>query len=896
MSAAANMEQKEILQRYLERVQVRGQRQRTEQQVNDFLEFIRLKARILAKQSPSVVDKMTTFNCKLKRQSAKHKTERIFTTKVAERPENIKKNRYKDILPFDHTRVELSLITSDNDSDFINGNFIKGVYEPRAYIATQGPLPGTVLDFWRMIWEYKILVIVMACMEFEMGKKKCERYWADLGKQPVQFGPFTIVCVAENSKQDYVIRTLNAKFNNESRIVYQFHYMNWPDHDVPTTVDPILDMISEMRLHQEDDNIPICIHCSAGCGRTGVICAIDYTWKLLKDKIIPENFSVYNLILEMRTQRPSLVQTKEQYDLVHNAVIQLFQSHLDKIASTSGPEGDERDITHTRVPLSPSSATDIEVSMTPLSLPQNSNIYENVKASVEESILLSPDSGVAMVKTNHLLDFDLAKKPILCEKSELNSAQECSTTWQRNYTNPFTNRHLQRHQSMELDNIGYVEWHPQPLNASGRSRDMKAPLVRAKSTPFESSSYKSEAALHHDLEEYSLSSQVANIAPSNVLNIKNQPCLTSTQWNSSNQPSVSLFCYQNVDPSPQYVRLTEDPYFSPTSSSDPESPRFAHFCVEATFSETVTKLPIQKTLDPIPCIASPIRPTEEPEMAAADPLPHYVYGVQLDKMESSSKTAVPDSDDESPPPLPVRTPESFIVEHDIAQSPKTAPPISPGPASVRLKFGTSMEWSGVSQRNTFADSSKFKSRSKSVKVRSFKMEKTFDEPFRQAAFSHETSTSVLGKQRESSPSPPPLPERTQESFLLAEEIPERPRLESVAEELPERTPESFMIPEPENHLQIHPEESNNAAAPPPGHGPPETNATTQAKDPVKRFTRCKSLKVLRCMKKGMCNAPSQVKPNDSSQSNQSRSFLNFGFGSRCSKPKGPRNPPPSWEV
>ncbi|XP_078500551.1 tyrosine-protein phosphatase non-receptor type 22 [Lissotriton helveticus] len=876
------MEQKDTLKRYLEEVQLRGQKQRAELQVNDFL--------------------------KLKRQSAKHKTGRIFTTKVAERPENIKKNRYKDILPFDHTRVELSLITSDKDSDFINGNFIKGVYEPRAYIATQGPLPDTVLDFWRMIWEYKILVIVMACMEFEMGKKKCERYWADLGKQPVQFGPFTIACVAENSKQDYVIRTLTVKFDNESRIVYQFHYNNWPDHDVPTTIDPILDMINEIRLHQEDDNIPICIHCSAGCGRTGVICAIDYTWKLLKDKIVPENFSVYNLILEMRTQRPSLVQTKEQYDLVHKAVIQLFKTHLDKIASASGPAGEEMAMTHTRAPLL-HSTTAIEAPMTPLSLPQDRVIYENITASVQESILPFPDSGAVVVKTNPFLDFDLAHKPILCEQSELNSDRESSTTWQRKYTNPLTDGHLQRHQSMELDNLGLIEWHPHPQNAGGRSCDMKAPLVRAKSTPFESRSYKSEAALHHDLAESSLNFQMAT--PSNDLNIKKQPCLMSPQWNSSNKPGDGLFCYQNIDPSPQYIRLTEDPYFSPTISSDPGSPRFANFCVEATFSEVAPRGPLQKTLDPIPCVALPIRTAEEPGMATVDASPQFACAVQLDRMKGSSKS-VPDPGDESPPPLPVRTPESFIVENDVAQSPKTTPLINPAPASVRLKFGTSMEWSGVSQPNAFADSTNFKSRSKSVKVRSFKTdtfqeqttlleirpacENKFHEPFRQAALSHKISPSVLQKQRDSSPSPPPLPERTQESFVLAEEVPERNRLESVAEELPERTPDSFLIPDPEDHLQIHQEESNDAAATPPRLGAPGTSATNQAKDPLKRFARCKSLKVLRTLKKGICNAPSTVKQNDSSQSHQSSSFLNFGFGTRFSKPKGPRSPPASWEV
>uniref|UniRef100_A0A7N5KMR2 protein-tyrosine-phosphatase n=1 Tax=Ailuropoda melanoleuca TaxID=9646 RepID=A0A7N5KMR2_AILME len=133
---------------------------------------------------------------KLKRQSTKYKADKTYPTTVAEIPTNIKKNRYKDILPYDHSRVELSLITSDEDSNYINANFIKGVYGPKGYIATQGPLSTTLLDFWRMIWEYSVLIIVMACMEFEMGKE------------------------AENRKSDYIIRTLKAKFNSVSVILH----------------------------------------------------------------------------------------------------------------------------------------------------------------------------------------------------------------------------------------------------------------------------------------------------------------------------------------------------------------------------------------------------------------------------------------------------------------------------------------------------------------------------------------------------------------------------------------------------------------------------------------------------------------------------------------------------
>ncbi|KAM8972111.1 tyrosine-protein phosphatase non-receptor type 12 [Pelodytes ibericus] len=265
---------------------------------------------------------------RLRRLSTKYRTEKIYPTITGEKEENVKKNRYKDILPFDHSRVRLALKIPPHESDYINANFIKGVHGPRAYIATQGPLSNTVIDFWRMIWEYNVVIIVMACREFEMGRKKCEQYFPSFGEQPLSFGPFQISCEAEQSRTDYFVRTLLLEFQNESRRIHQFHYMNWPDHDVPTSFDSILDMISLMRDYQAHDDVPICIHCSAGCGRTGAICAIDYTWNLLKAGRIPKDFNVYSLIQEMRTQRHSAVQTKEQYELVHRAIAQLFEKQL----------------------------------------------------------------------------------------------------------------------------------------------------------------------------------------------------------------------------------------------------------------------------------------------------------------------------------------------------------------------------------------------------------------------------------------------------------------------------------------------------------------------------------------------------------------------------------------
>uniref|UniRef100_A0A3Q3JR48 protein-tyrosine-phosphatase n=1 Tax=Monopterus albus TaxID=43700 RepID=A0A3Q3JR48_MONAL len=275
---------------------------------------------------------------RLRRLSTRYRIEKTYTTDIGEREENIKKNRYKDILPFDDSRVKLTLKTSNQDTDYINANFIKGINGSKAYIATQGPLPNTVIDFWRMNWEYNVAVIVMACREFEMGRKKCERYFPLQGEEPMNFGPFRISCESEQARTDYFIRTLMVKCENETRRITQFHYMNWPDHDVPSSFDSILDMIRLMREYQENDDVPICVHCSAGCGRTGAICAIDYTWNLLKAGKIPEDFKVFQLIKDMRTQRHSAVQTKEQYELVHRAIAQLFQKQLQILESSTNAQ------------------------------------------------------------------------------------------------------------------------------------------------------------------------------------------------------------------------------------------------------------------------------------------------------------------------------------------------------------------------------------------------------------------------------------------------------------------------------------------------------------------------------------------------------------------------------
>ncbi|XP_052491585.1 tyrosine-protein phosphatase non-receptor type 18 [Budorcas taxicolor] len=260
--------------------------------------------------------------------SAAWKTESVCSTEAGSRPENLRKNRYKDVLPYDQTRVILSLLQEEGHGDYINGNFIRGADGSQAYIATQGPLPHTLLDFWRLIWEFGVKVILMACQEMENGRKKCERYWA-LQQEPLQIGPFCITLKREMwLNPDITLRILQVTFQKESRSVSQLQYMSWPDRGVPSNPDHVLAMVEEARHLQGSGSNPLCVHCSAGCGRTGVLCTVDYVRQLLLTQMIPPNFSLFSVVLEIRKQRPMAIQTEEQYRFLYHTVAQMFLSAI----------------------------------------------------------------------------------------------------------------------------------------------------------------------------------------------------------------------------------------------------------------------------------------------------------------------------------------------------------------------------------------------------------------------------------------------------------------------------------------------------------------------------------------------------------------------------------------
>ncbi|XP_062975647.1 tyrosine-protein phosphatase non-receptor type 22 [Elgaria multicarinata webbii] len=744
-------------------------------------------------------NEFTNEYLKLKRQSATYRADRIYPTTTSERPENISKNRYKDILPYDHSRVKLSLITSDKDSHYINANFIKGVYEPKTYIATQGPLSTTVVDFWRMIWEYKVLIVVMACMEFEMGKKKCERYWVEVDESPIQFGPFSIFCEAEEKRSEYTIRILKVKLNDsEIRTVYHFHYKKWPDHDVPSSINPILQLIKEMRCYQAHSNVPICVHCSAGCGRTGVICAIDYTWTLLKDGILPLNFSIFNMIQEMRTQRPLVVQTQEQYKLVYDAVTELFQVQIETLSNHSGTIAMETEIHHPTVKTL--QAPHIETS--------------SLSSSVQEEHEKSRCSGHSVwgVDTH-----DRSKDGASSVRQALSvGALSFSTSRAMDITagwNSWSAKHLRhKHHSLDFDNLVWAEL-PLTLKSGGEtgiSLDTKVPLTRTKSTPFESASQRTSQMLTQKdtgscLGLQSGSAQADSSLP-NKLPSKTQRCMLRKL---RNQPCTWS---------------SEDPYFSSLSPEEPCSPALPDSAVGP--SEAVSPFPS--------AVDSTAQSSGSPHLLCK-PQAQNIH--PLDVVESACQTSSQE-DEDVPPPLPERTPESFIVPGEDDYSSLTA---SNNQQPLKNeKIGVSKEWSSMSQLK-FSDDSVRLRPSKSVKL--------------------QRPRSEFHRNRSPSPPTPPLPERTPESFILADE-----------DSLPSVT--------------------NNVVS----LGDSGIKSTDKSSKDAKCFRRSKSLKILRNVKNSICGPSSLLKAPEPDKSNNSSSLRSFGFANRFSKPKGPRDPPRSWNI
>nr|BAJ52655.1 protein tyrosine phosphatase [Monosiga ovata] len=266
------------------------------------------------------------------------------TCDVGQKPENRLKNRYQNIMPYDHSRVVLPVIDNDPDSDYINANYVASHRSPRGYIATQGPVPASFTAFWRMVWHTKADAIVMLTQEIEAGKMKCHRYWPDASSTPSTprdvYGPITVTHILSEAHPHYLLREFRLECGRESRLVRQYAYLSWPDHGTPLTTDEMLHFRHAIRASGDRSTGPMIVHCSAGVGRTGTFIGLDAAIEQCLDGIGPIDIGA--LLVKMRHARNYMIQTDGQYlflfQAVQNAIAVLLADDAQRADGGSGGE------------------------------------------------------------------------------------------------------------------------------------------------------------------------------------------------------------------------------------------------------------------------------------------------------------------------------------------------------------------------------------------------------------------------------------------------------------------------------------------------------------------------------------------------------------------------------
>ncbi|XP_044577714.1 tyrosine-protein phosphatase corkscrew isoform X2 [Cotesia glomerata] len=284
----------------------------------------------------------------------------LFSRKEGLRPENRAKNRYKNILPFDHTRVKLKDVDPNvPGADYINANYIKNEEREgsgtgavasndssafnKCYIATQGCLPNTIQDFWHMVYQENTQVIVMTTKEMERGKNKCARYWPEEGEVAEYGNEWKVRALARTSTADYTLREFLLQGNkpnfSEPRRIYHYHFQAWPDHGVPSDPGCVLNFLHDVNARQDSISAslnsngqtpatvgPILVHCSAGIGRTGTFIVIDMILDQIKQHGLDCEIDIQRTIQRVRSQRSGMVQTEAQYKFVYLAVLHYIET------------------------------------------------------------------------------------------------------------------------------------------------------------------------------------------------------------------------------------------------------------------------------------------------------------------------------------------------------------------------------------------------------------------------------------------------------------------------------------------------------------------------------------------------------------------------------------------
>ncbi|XP_071262634.1 receptor-type tyrosine-protein phosphatase F-like isoform X2 [Salvelinus alpinus] len=240
-------------------------------------------------------------------------------------PCNKFKNRLVNIMPFESTRVYLQPIRGVEGSDYINASFIDGYRQQKAYIATQGPLAETTEDFWRMLWEHNSTIVVMLTKLREMGREKCHQYWP--AERSARYQYFVVDPMAEYNMPQYILREFKVTDarDGQSRTIRQFQFTDWPEQGVPKTGEGFIDFIGQVHKTKEQfgQDGPISVHCSAGVGRTGVFITLSIVLERMRYEGVVD---IFHTAKTLRTQRPAMVQTEDQYQLCYRAALEYLGS------------------------------------------------------------------------------------------------------------------------------------------------------------------------------------------------------------------------------------------------------------------------------------------------------------------------------------------------------------------------------------------------------------------------------------------------------------------------------------------------------------------------------------------------------------------------------------------
>nr|XP_043877787.1 receptor-type tyrosine-protein phosphatase delta-like isoform X27 [Solea senegalensis] len=254
--------------------------------------------------------------------STKAHTSRFISANL---PCNKFKNRLVNIMPYESTRVCLQPIRGVEGSDYINASFIDGYRQQKAYIATQGPLAETTEDFWRMLWEHNSTIVVMLTKLREMGREKCHQYWP--AERSARYQYFVVDPMAEYNMPQYILREFKVTDarDGQSRTVRQFQFTDWPEQGVPKSGEGFIDFIGQVHKTKEQfgQDGPISVHCSAGVGRTGVFITLSIVLERMRYEGVVDIFQTVKML---RTQRPAMVQTEDQYQFCYRAGLEYLGS------------------------------------------------------------------------------------------------------------------------------------------------------------------------------------------------------------------------------------------------------------------------------------------------------------------------------------------------------------------------------------------------------------------------------------------------------------------------------------------------------------------------------------------------------------------------------------------